>query len=239
MSVMSAQAIITIAPVDIGANPGLSGGIKGSFLTNRGNTQSDEYSAGSRVQYDNNTAYVIWGDIAFSYATASGQTNTNNTFAHVRYIHTLYKKDVNWEAFVQSQTNEFTDVQRRSLAGAGLRLHKLMRSYGSIYFGFGAFGEHIKYTTNSDPIENNVRLNIYIAYKNKFTKSVKVSYIGYCQPKIDDFSDVIVFNAAELRVRIYKQFSINFKITYNLDTKPATGVEKYDFTQNTSFIYEF
>jgi len=239
MSVMSAQAVITIAPVDIGARPGLSGIVKGSFVTKRGNTDSDEYSAGSRVQYDNNNTYVIWGDISFSYAKASGQTNTNKTYAHVRYIHTLYKKDVNWEAFVQSQTDKFTQIQKRLLTGVGLRYHAAMQSYGNIYLGFGGFAEHIDYTTSIDPSEDNVRLNIYIAYKNRLSKSARFSYIGYYQPRVDILSDSIVSNSAELKITIYKQLSINFEVTYSRDTKPAIEVEKYDFTQKTSFVYDF
>jgi len=239
ISIISAQAVITIAPVDIGAQAGLSGSAKGSFITKKGNTNSDEYSAGSRVQYDNNTTYVIWGDIEFSYAKASGQTNTNKTYAHVRYIHTFYKKDVNWEVFIQSQTDKFTQIQKRLLAGIGLRYHTTMQSYGNIYFGFGGFTEHIDYTTNIDPSEDNVRLNIYIAYKNKFSTNVTFSYIGYYQPRVDIFSDYILSNSTELKVKIYKQLSINFELTYNQDAKPAIGVQKYDFAQKTSFVYDF
>jgi putative salt-induced outer membrane protein YdiY len=239
MCILSAEAVITIAPVDIGKQAGLSGSAKGSYVTKRGNTDSDEFSAGARVQYDNNTTYVIWGDLAFSYAKASGQTNTNKTYAHIRYIHTLYKKDVNWEAFVQSQTDKFTKIQKRLLAGVGLRYHAVMKNYGNIYFGFGGFAEHIDYTTNSDPSEDNVRLNIYIAYKNQLSKSVRFSYLGYYQPRVDLLSDYILSNSAELKVKIYKQLSINFELTYNQDTKPAIGVEKYDFSQKTSFVYDF
>jgi len=239
--VLSAKALITIAPVDIGAKPGLSGGVKGSFTTKRGNTVSDEYSAGVRIQYDNNSSYVVWSDLSLSYAKASGVTNTNKTFAHIRYIHVLpfLKKSLNWESFVQSQTDKFTKIQKRLLAGLGLRYHSDLKAYGNIYFGVGTFAEHIKYTTNVDPSEDNVRLNIYIAYKNQLTENVRLSYVGYYQPRVDIFSDAIFSNSAELRVKIYKQLSINFELTYNQDTKPAVGVEKYDFFQKTSFVYDF
>ncbi|UCN00457.1 DUF481 domain-containing protein [Sulfurimonas sp. SWIR-19] len=233
------EAVITIAPVDIGKQPGLSGGVKGSFSTTRGNTDTDEYSAGLRMIYDNNSSYVTWSDIAFNYAKASGALNRQNTYAHLRYIHTLYKKHLNWEAFVQSQTNKFTKIEKRLLAGLGLRYHTQMQGYGNIYVGFGGFSEYISYTTNVDPSEHNLRLNMYIAYKNRFTKNVRFSYIGYYQPRVDVWSDTIASNAAELRVTIYKQLSINFELTYNQDTRPAIGVKKYDFSQKTSFVYDF
>ncbi|HIP14600.1 MAG TPA: DUF481 domain-containing protein [Sulfurimonas autotrophica] len=239
--VLSAEALITIAPVDIGAKPGLSGGIKGSFTTKRGNTQSDGYSAGARVQYDNNISYVAWGDLSASYAKASGVTNTNKTFAHIRYIHTLLlpKKSLNWETFIQSQTDKFTKIQNRLLVGIGLRYHTDLQEYGDVYFGIGAFAEHIKYTTDVDPNEENVRLNIYIAYKNRLMDNVRFSYVGYYQPRVDILSDAIFANSAEIRVKIYKKLSINFELLYNHDTKPAVGIEKYDFSQKTSFVYDF
>ena len=95
LSIVSAHAVIVIAPVDIGSEPGFSGSIKGSFNTKRGNTNSDEYSAGCRLQYDNNVSYVVWSDLSFSYAKASSKTYTNNTYMHIRYIHNLYKKNFN------------------------------------------------------------------------------------------------------------------------------------------------
>jgi len=239
MSIVSAQAVITIAPVDIGAHPGLSGSVKGSFETKRGNTDSDTYSAGTRLLYDNNKSYVAWTDVSFSYAKASGATNTNKAYIHVRYIHTMYKKDLNWEAFMQYQTDKFTKIQKRILNGIGLRYHAKIQKYGSVYFGLGGLGEHIVYTSSIDPTEDNIRLNCYIAYKKDFSKSANISYIGYYQPKINSFSDYISSNSVQLKVKIYRQLSINFEITYNQDTKPAIGVQKYDFAQKTSFIYDF
>jgi len=96
-----------------------------------------------------------------------------------------------------------------------------------------------KYTTDVDPNEENVRLNIYIAYKNRLKNNVRFSYVGYYQPRVDILSDAIFANSVELRVKIYKKLSINFELLYNYDAKPAVGVEKYDFSQKTSFVYDF
>lgn len=239
LSIVSAQAVINIAPVDIGEKPGFGGSIKGSLQTKRGNTDSDEYSVGIRLQYDNNVSYVIWSDLALNYAKASGTTNTNKTYAHVRYIHTMYRKDLNWEAYGQSQTDKFTKVQSRVLGGVGLRLHSDIKKYGNIYFGLGGFTEHVTYTTSVDPSENNIRLNLYLAYKKDFSKRMNFSYIGYYQPNISSFSDYILSNSAQLRVELYKQLYLSIEAIYNQDTKPAVGIQKYDFSQITSFVYKF
>ncbi|QOP45738.1 DUF481 domain-containing protein [Sulfurimonas paralvinellae] len=239
MAWSSAYAVVTIAPVDIGAKPGFSGLLKGSLETSRGNTDTDSYAAGLRFQYDNNQTYVLWSDFVFNYGKSSGKVNTNKTYSHVRYIHTLYKKSFDWEAFGQSQTDEFTKVEHRYLVGAGIRVNWNKKLYGKFYAGFGAFFEDIDYTTSIDPHENNMRFNSYVAYTKNFTKETKISDTFYYQPKSDDISDYIISNGLELNILIYKELYINFLLLYNYDNEPAYGVEKEDISQKTSFIYKF
>jgi len=240
LSVINLFAIMTIAPVNIGEKPGVSGILKGSFETKRGNSDVDNYSAGLRAQYDNNSSYVLWSDFVFSYGQASGETNTNKTYGHIRFIHTLLDlKPLNYETFIQSETNEFTNVKRRVLLGGGLRYHKNLKEFGNFYLGIGGFYEGINYLTQVNPSENNLRINTYISYTKAFTEETKVSYAMYYQPNTEDFNDYIVSNAVELQVLVYKTLYLNFVVYYDVDTKPAVGIEEIDFTQKTSFVYKF
>jgi len=235
----NAYAIITIAPVDIGEKPGFSGMLKGSFETKRGNTDLDNYSAGLRVQYDNNSSYVVWSDFVFSYGMTSGVKNTNKTYAHLRYIHALYEKSINWESFIQSETNEFTKVKHRFLGGGGIRFQNRETVWGKIHAGVGVFYEDIAYTTRLDPNEKSLRINTYFAYTKNFTKESSLSYVFYYQPKADEFSDYITSHGLELNIYVYKQLYINVVFYYDYDSVPAVGVKKEDVTQKTSFIFKF
>jgi putative salt-induced outer membrane protein YdiY len=232
------HSLVTITPVDLGSKPGFSGKVEASFDTKRGNTDKDEYKAGFRIQYDNNKTYLIWVDFTGSYGEASGVKNTNKTYAHLRYIHS-WQKNIDWEIYLQSEANEFTMTEARRLAGGGLRFHLLDELFGKIYLGIGAFHEYINYSTNVDPLENNDRANIYLAYTKKFKNKTKISYVGYFQPKLDMMDDYILSNGLELKIDIYKELYLKFKIFYDIDTKPAIGVKKYDFSQTTSFLYQF
>ena len=238
LSVINLFAIVSIAPVAIGENPGLSGMVEGALKTQKGNTDSDNYTAGAKLAYDNNKSYVMWSEFDFNYGKASGVKNANATFAHLRYIHKL-EKNLDWEVFVQSQTNEFTKVAERFLTGGGLRIHLNEEHYGSLYFGFGGFYEYLSYTTTVDPKENNIRGNFYIAYKKKFIKDSQISYVAYYQPKVGDISDYIILNSLELKVQVYEKVYITFLLSYNKDVKPAQGVKRADFSQSTSFSYKF
>lgn len=234
-----AQAIVTIVPVVLGEKPGISGALGGSAETKRGNTDTKYYDVEVKLQYDSNASYVIWSNFIGSYGETNGEENTNKTYAHIRYIHTLYEKSVNWEAFVQSETNKFTKINEKYLSGAGLRYNILGSEYGDLFFGLGAFYENITYTTSIDPTENNTRVNNYIAYKLKFGEDSELAYASYYQPMIDDFSDYVMSHAIGLKIKIYKKLFLGFVIYYDYDSDPAIDVKKDDYTQKTSFIWEF
>ena len=114
-----------------------------------------------------------------------------------------------------------------------------MNKYGNFYLGIGGFSETISYLTQADPYEKNLRINSYISYTKKFTKETKLSYVMYYQPNVEDVDDYIFSNGFELQVLVYKQLYINFVLYYDIDSKPALGVEETDVTQKTSFVYKF
>lgn len=238
--VSSVYAVVTVAPVEIGSKPGIGGVVEASLETARGNTDKDEFKGGVKVQYDNNNSYVAWIAANINYAEAESVKNTNKTYLHLRYIHTYYgQKNTNYELFAQSQTNEFTKVKHRYLMGGGYRFHLLHHLIGKLYVGGGAFYEHINYTTAVDEKEDNLRANIYAAYSYNLGDDSKLSYVGYYQPKFNDLNDFIATNTLELQVHVYKRLFMSLKVNYDYDSRPAIDVEKRDFSQTTSFVYEF
>lgn len=232
-------ALVSIAPVEIGANPGLNGEVALSLETKSGNTDKESYSASAKIAYDNNVSYVTWAEFSGEYGESNGVKDTNKKYSHIRYIHTTYFDDLKAEAFAQLQSDEFRLIKSRTLGGAGVR-YKLFSFFGKDkgYLGLGAFHESIRYSSN-DPSEDNVRFNIYFAYTIDITKGSKLSYTGYYQPITDSFSDYVQSHQAQLKVNIYKQLFLRLSVTYDYDSKPPIGVKKEDFTQKTSLVFEF
>ncbi|MDD2356833.1 MAG: DUF481 domain-containing protein [Thiovulaceae bacterium] len=235
-----AFAVVSIAPVEIGKTPGTSGQINGSFSTQRGNTDADAYSGGAKLQYDDNASYVTWAEFSFNYAESSGIKSASDTFMHIRYIHTYDDiKNINWEAFIQSETNQFTNVNERLITGGGYRFNVKDDDLGKFYLGAGAFYEHIDYSTSIDPRENNIRGNFYLAYKKDFGKDSAISYTGYYQPKLNEIHDYLLSHALELQVYIYLKLYLSLKVSYATDTNPAVSIKQTDFSQVTSLVYKF
>lgn len=232
-------ALVSIAPVEIGENPGLNGEVSLSLETKSGNTDKESYSASAKVAYDNNASYVTWAEISGEYGESDGTKDTNKAYSHVRYIHTTYFDDLKVEAFAQLQSDEFRLIKSRVLGGGGIR-YKLFSLFGNDkgYLGLGAFNESITYSSN-DPDEDNVRFNTYFAYTINITKDSQFSYTLYYQPKTDMFSDYVQSHQAQLKVKIYKQLFLRLGVTYDFDSKPPMSVKKKDFTQKTALVFEF
>lgn len=235
-------ALVSIAPVEIGKKPGITTDIEVGLETKRGNTDQDNYKASVRVSYDNNTSSVIWGELSGEYGKSNGVENTNKAFSHIRYIHSLSDNErLIYELFTQLENDEFRQINSRLLIGGGLR-YKIFNSTknGKGFFGLGTFSESIKYTnSNIDPSEDNIRVNSYLAYSVGFGNNSKFSCSIYYQPKINDFSDYVQTNKLELKVNLFKDLFLKFNASWDIDSKPPTGVNKSDFTQLTTFVISF
>ena len=115
------SALVSIAPVDIGSQPGFSSAVSGAFASKRGNTDKDEYSLGLRLQYDEGNRSLVWGTVTYEYGESEGTKNEEKAYAHLRYIRALGAPQWCGELFVQGEQDEFKDINSRSLAGAGVR----------------------------------------------------------------------------------------------------------------------
>ncbi len=234
-------AVVNIAPVDVGAKPGLSGHIAGTATTKRGNTEKDEYSGDLKIQYDEGTDYVAWGVLSYNYGEASGVSNEDKAYAHLRFIHKLYGDDWCGELFAQTQNDKFRSIQARTLGGAGIRWRFFnTEAWGRGYAGLGAFYEYVDYSDSQiNPTENTARLNSYAAYTKGFGEASRLSYIGYYQPRLNETGDYIVSQTLELKLKIYLQLSLSFKFDYDYDAAPPAGVKKEDIVQTTSLVWDF
>lgn len=238
----SLSAVVSIAPVDIGSKPGISGSLSGSLSSKSGNTEKDEYSLGFLLQYDQGTDYVTWGKFTYDYGKSNGTKNEDKIYAHVRYIHSIDEpKEWVSEFFVQTEQDKFKDINERSLIGAGIRWRFLNSDeFGKGYAGAGALAEKIDYTHPLiNPNEKNSRLNSYLALTQTFVNSSKLSYLGYFQPKFSDTSDYVSLQTLELIVPIYGKLNLSLTAKYGYDSRPPIGIKKEDISYLTSLLWIF
>lgn len=234
-------ALVSIAPVDIGSKLGVSGTVGGALGSKSGNTNTNDYSLGVRLQYDEGVDYLGWGTFTYNYGKSNAIKNEDKLYTHLRFIHSLYEKNVCSEFFIQSEQDKFKNINNRSLAGADVRWRIFNSTeMGKGYIGIGALEEKIFYTQSDlNPNENNIRFNSYFAYTENFTEFSKLSYIGYYQPKFNNGSDYIMSQNIELIVPIFEKLNLVITGLYLYDSHPAIEVKKEDIQYRTSFTWKF
>jgi len=235
-------ALVSIAPVELGEKAGLSTKVEAGLETKRGNTNRDSYNASLRVTYNDSSNYLVWGELSGEYGKSNGVEDTNKAFSHLRYIHSLTdNENLRYELFAQLESDDFRQINSRILGGAGLR-YKIFNSneMGKSFLGLGGFYEGIRYTdTLLDPSEDNTRLNSYLAYTISFSNKSTFSCTLYYQPKLNDFQDYVQSSQLELKLNVFKELFLKFNTSWNVDSNPPSGVKKSDFTQRTSFVFNF
>jgi len=229
-------AIVSIAPKDIGEKePGISGEVGLSVEINKGNTDTSSYLISGLIQIDKKES-LSFAKISYEYGKSGGEKSKDRAFAHLRHLKKIDEKSV-WEFFGQIQKDEFKDQKLRALIGAGKRYRFYNKNEDKAYFGIGAFFETEK--IKDQKTKEYFRGNFYISFKKRFNENVKMAFVSYYQPKLDEFSDFESINSLEFGIKLSQKLDLLIVSKYDYDSKPSSNIKKYDFTQKIGINYKF
>lgn len=229
-------AIVSIEPKDIGDKaPGVSGDVGLSVEINRGNTDTSSYSVSGLVQIDKNHC-LCFAKASYEYGKSGGEKNKDRAFLHLRHLEKINDDNV-WEFFGQLQKDEFKDQKLRAILGTGERYRFYNKNDGKAYLGIGAFYEKEKIENHET--KDYFRGNFYISFKKRFNENVKMAFVSYYQPKLDEFSDYESISSLEFSIKLSKKLDLLIISNYDYDSKPPSDIKKYDFTHKMGISYKF
>eukprot|EP00399_MALV-I-05_sp_L67-4_P000137 gene135-biopygen273 len=135
-----------------------------------------------------------------------------------------------------------TYLAKRSIFGAGARytLDANPELKTANHFGLGAFYEDEEYASDITlDNEQNVRLNIYWAYRNRLAQNMTYTSTLYFQPDIRDVSDNkgIWQNAVTISVTSTISLSVTWDALY--DTQAPDGSDDSELEYKSIIIYNF
>ncbi len=178
--------------------------------------------------------------ISRDYAEVDSEVNTDESLVHLRY---LTKHTPNWghEVFTQYQEDKFSFLARRTLLGAGIRytLSSDEPLQQANNFGVGLFYEEENYINTSTKNENNVRLNLYWAYKNKVHKNILYTSTLYFQPEASQLSDQKGLWQNALTISVTSTISLSLNWDMEHDTNTPDGANDTETSYNSVLIYNF
>ncbi len=234
-AIVSMQGVHTSKPKD-----GFSGNVDISISNSSGNTEKEEYSLGSRLQWHRGEMTDVLL-LSADYAKSGGIKSSDNGFMHLRHIQ-QYHPMVAWEAYLQVEKDQFARLEYRGLGGGGLRFTFYdAENTGSIFFGLGAYysEERIDDSYADAGTETLWRGNSYLLLKYQINPDAALMSTTYYQPASGNPDDYRLLEQAALKMKLTDLLSLVVSYNLRFDNDPPLGVEKRDSTFKTSFSLEF
>jgi putative salt-induced outer membrane protein YdiY len=189
------------------------------------------------VVRDRHQWYFI-GNLAFN--KAENTDLVNKGYEHIRYNYDFTgKNNFYGEAFEQVQFDAIRKINKRILAGGGVRYVPIKRKKFMISVGAGSMYEYE--TFKEDTIAYNwLRLNSYLFVNYKITKNVFFYTTVYYQPLPDKIKDNYrLFNNTGFSIGVSNNFSftVDYEIIY--DSFLPKGIPNTVYTLKNGFLYKF
>lgn len=237
----SANAIVNMESLHTGTpKAGFSGNVELSVSQTSGNTENEDYTLGSRLQWHRGkfTDYLL---LRGAYGESAGVKTTDNRFLHARHIYQFLPR---WalEGYLQAEQDSFARLEFRGLAGGGARYTLYQKDErGSIYLGLGAYYSEER-IDDSYPDGGSVKFwrgSSYLILKYQATKNTALVSATYYQPAFEGADDYRMLEQAAMKVKLNDTLSLVLSADYRYDSRPPIGVEKRDLSYTTAFSLEF
>lgn len=229
---------VSLEPPEIGEKRGLEGEISIGGVYNSGNTDSAAANFGLKAEY-HEQVWMLYSLSSYAYGETNGDKNKNNGLFHLRYIHNIEGTLYDYELFGQTEFNEFQSVKMRNLAGANIR-RKITHFFDKCYIGMGLFYSYMEPDTITpvDPIYKRTKMNTYLSFTKNLNEHVSVTYLGFYQPNVENFSDYRIFQVLQLDTMLTENLSLGLDISHKYNATPYHNVEKTDISSMISLKYK-
>jgi len=238
LSVTSSWAFITLDPPIIGESQGWNGeiGISGAYTSGNSDTSSIGFSG--KAEY-HQKSWMIYSIAAYHYGEANDDKNTNDGLIHLRYIHEISNTPYDYELYIQSEFNEFQDVKVRNLTGVNIR-RDFSGFFDKCYVGIGLFYSYMEPDSVSqiDPIYERTKMNSYISLVKKINSHFSITYLGFYQPNLEDFSDYRVSQVLQFDTAITENMTLGVDISHRYNATPYHQIEKTDIRSMINLKYK-
>ncbi len=237
----SAHAIVNMEGLHTGEPAqGFSGQVELSAKSSRGNSDSQEYSLGTRLQHHAGgiTNYLL---LSGSYGESNGVKYSEKGFVHGRHMREM-NSWLTAEVYAQAESDTFARLELRTLLGAGARFTLLPRAeQGEAYLGLGAYysEERIDESFPDGGTEKLWRANSYLVLKYQASDNTTLVSTTYYQPALKESADYRLLEQAAMKVKMSETLSLVVSVDYRRDSRPPIGVEREDVSYTTSLSLAF
>ncbi len=228
---------------------GLSGHLELSFSGKNGNNKEQDYGAAVKLSYRRGAHQLLFIG-AKDYGKSRGVKDDDSDFEHLRWIFPIsHHENIQGELFLQYQSDEFLQLNSRTLGGAGLRFTMWNTPNQSVAaIGAGGFRvkEKLDLVTHEDT-QLYSRYNTYFSWFQKANQQVTLSSTLYYQPRMGDHHDYRILLEASLSTKMTDKLAMKLKYTLehdsqppeNPDSSPEIKLNETDIQYSLGLNYQF
>ena len=233
--------------------PGFSINLDTAMSLARGNIETFDFTAAGRVQYQTlyparpaapglppNLPYLKQRVLVAGsgrYSDVAGTPVVSQTFLHMRWTGMWHPK-IGSDAFVQHQADRFFRLQRRMLAGAGVRVdivhHPTFLWWGGSAYMLEYERINVKPGAPDDPETLSHRWTNYLTERLAITDYLFLQSTTYYQPRFDDFTDFRILEVVEGTAKVTDMLGFGLALSILHDSAPPTGVKNTDLRMTTN-----
>lgn len=173
----------------------------------------------------------------YRYGTSAKVKDTNTGIAHFRHTW-KYQESLSYEAFIQSEFNEFKELNSRYFIGGNLRFRIISEKFHSLFLGTGAFYE-IEDFYGFDRDRKHIRGNFYLSYLYNFNKLVSSFVTVYYQPLLSRISNHRVRILTGLDTKLNDRLSLGVSFNVYHDAGVPRGVKTTDIEYLVGFALTY
>lgn len=217
---------------------GWSGNIGIKLQLTKNKNRIFNFSNRIRVQYSQKKhLWLFINDIDFKEANSTKLVSKNSQ--HLRYNYRI-DKQVTWEAFAQSQSDEISDINFRGLIGTGPRFNLSKKENYKYFIGTLLMYEYEVNKTSAKKIfHNDLRGSFYFSLRLFPRDNISFVSTTYYQPKINKWSDFRMSSQSTLAVKIIKNLALTTTFTYQFDEFPVVGIPKEQYKLTNGLVFSF
>jgi hypothetical protein len=241
---MACSQIVNIERVLAGEPPeGMQGAVQLSIGLRQGNTESRRFEGDSLIRWRSGVTLfqIVLGG---AYESAGGSRIADNTLGHIRYGY-LFDTGFRLEALFQLQGNSFVRLQRRTLAGAGIRFPLLTRARapargaGEDRIDLGLVVMYESEELRGLESEPGWRASLLLSMGWGLSETASVGNQLYYQPLVDRPQDYRILNDFGLSVRVWGPISAKIDARLVYDSRPPAQVKSTDLVLSNALTVVF
>ncbi len=164
----------------------------------------------------------------------------NDGFQHLRYNYTFKDSSfLTFEAFTQNQYNTVKQIEKRFLAGAGLRYRIVNTDKMSVYLATLGMYEYEKRSNADKEILETARLTSYVSMSWDILDNLSFKHISYYQPSFKNLNNYRFASESSFNIKITSMLFFKTAINLTLDSHPSEGVNRTFYVLENALQFKF